>query len=304
MGIYTPPLTALKEKHLKQRVEASLDTKKFCEKIDKIPTTNGARVVFFDSELNSVILRDFVPFCQSHPPTLILREAPKQINPQQFAAKLKTDEQDSKGVGELVSLTLNCSGAVLSWIVVFGVSTTIPISNVGGAAVVYLGYTAATASSAQCVNSAYRIYNEAFDPAMNDFLDSQEWYSAAGTALDTLSLLGVGASSVTVTKSLGQIGKSTGKTSQQVLKGLTRQERKRLTQDIIRLNHPGISKQAMKTLIGSGKYPTRFSQNRINQTIKHQLKDALSASIAVTGSLWSGNLGNIALGIYEQTINL
>src|SRR5690606_37109506 len=103
MGIYTPPLTALKEKQLKQRVEASLDTKKFCEKIDKIPATNGARVVFFDSELNSVILRDFVPNCQPNPPVIILREKPNSITANEFKGKLQHDQPDSKVVAETVN---------------------------------------------------------------------------------------------------------------------------------------------------------------------------------------------------------
>lgn len=298
------PLATQQEKALTQRVEANINLNKFFKEIDKIPLTHGARVVYFDAQLNSVMLRDFVPFCQSNPPTVILREKPKTISTKEFAAQLKTNERDSKLVGELISLSLNCSAAVLSWLVIIGASISIPFTHVGGAAVVYLGYTAATASSLQCANSGYRTYNEIKDPAMNDFLDSQEWYSAAESALDTLSMLGAGASSVTVTKSLGQLSKSTGKSAGQVLKGLTRQERKRLTQDIIKLNHPGISKQTMKTLIGSGKYPKRYTQHQINHTVKLQLKEALSASITFTGSLIGGNLGDIAMGIYEQTINL
>lgn len=303
--------TALKEKQLRQRIEASLNIKKFCDSIDKIPGTNGARVLYLDAHLNSVILRDFVPFCQSHPPTVILREKPKSISTQEFAAKLKSDERESKIVGESIALVTNCSAAVISWLVVAGSSATIPISNVGGVAVAYIGYTAAIASGGQCINSIARVALEVASPNQKDWLDSQEWYSAAENALDVLSLLGAGASSLTITKSLGQLSKSTGKSARQVLEGLTRHERKRLTQDIIKLNHPGISKKAMKTLIAAGKYPTRYSQQQINSTVRHQFKEALSASITVGGSLNGGvlgdgarGLGDIAIGIYEQTIEL
>lgn len=240
-----------------------------------------------------------------------MREKPKSISTHEFAAKLKSDERESKIIGESIALVTNCGAAVISWIVVAGSSATIPISNVGGAAVAYIGYTAAVASGAQCINSIARVGLEIGNPHQKDWLDSQEWYSAAEDALDVLSLLGVGASSVTITKSLGQLSKSTGKSARKVLEGLTRQERKRLTQDIVRLNHPGISKKTMKTLIAAGKYPTRYSQQQINSTIRHQFKDALGASITIAGSLNGGALGNgarglgdTAIGIYEQTIEL
>lgn len=293
-----------KEKDLKRRFETTINTDKFFNEIDKIPLSNGARVVYFDAQLNSVILRDFDRSCLRNPPTVILRERPKTISTKEFASQLKTNERDSQIVGELISLTLNCSAAVISWLVVVGASASIPLTNVGGAAVVYLGYTAASASTAQCINSGVRSYSALMAPEINDWLDSKEWYAAASDALDVLSLAGAGASSVVVTKSLTQLGKSTGKTTYQVLQGLTRLERKRLTQDLIKLKNPNISKKTMQTLIGSGKYPKRYSQQQINRAVALQFKDALSASITVTGSLYSGNLGDIAIGIYEQTVEL
>ncbi len=304
MATLFSPLATQQEKALKQRVEANINLNKFFKEIDKIPLTHGARVVYFDAQLNSVMLRDFVPFCQSNPPTVILREKPKTISTKEFAAQLKTNERDSQLVGELLSLTMNCSAAVLSWFIIAGGIVSLPLSNVGGAAVVYLGYTAAAASAGQCVNSTVRVAMEVAAPEVKDWLDSNEWYVAVSDALDVLSLAGASVSSVIVKKSLAQISKSTGKSARQALQGLSRQERKRLTQDIIKLNNPGISKKTMQKLIGGGKYPKRYSQHQINYTIAHQFKNALSASITVTGSLYSGVLGDIAIGIYQQTLEL
>ncbi len=293
-----------KEKALKKRVEAAINVDKFLNEIDKIPLSNGARVVYFDAQLNSVILRDFDRSCLRNPPTVILREKPKTISTKEFASQLKTNERDSQIVGELISLTLNCSAAVISWVVVVGASASIPLTNVGGAAVVYLGYTAAAASAGQCFNSAVRVGMEIAAPEQKDWLDSNEWYTAASNALDVISVAGAGGSSVVIRKSLSQLTRSTGKTTRQVLEGLTRDERKRLTQDVIKLNNPNISKKTMKALIGSGKYPKRYSQQQINYTIAQHFKEALGASITVTGSLYNGILGDIAIGIYEQTIDL
>ena len=304
-AIFPPsPLKRLQEERIRKNVESCIDLKKFFTKIDKIPLSNGARVIYFDAQLNSVMLRDFLPDCQTNPPVVILREKPKAISIHEFASKLKTNERDSQLVGELISLTMNCGAAVISWLIISGAAATIPLTNVGGAAVVYLGYTAAAASAGQCFNSAVRVSMEIGIPAQKDWLDSHEWYTAASDALDILSLAGAGSSSLVITKSLAQVSKSSGKTSRQALQGLTRQERKRLTQDVIKLNNPNISKKTMESLIGSGKYPKRYSQQQINHTIAHQFKDALNASITVTGSFYSGVLGDIAIGIYEQTLGL
>lgn len=134
-------------------------------------------------------------------------------------------------------------------------------------------------------------------------MDSSEWYTNTALAVDALSLVGVGASGVVLAKTLKATRAATPKATKEVLKGLTRAERKRLTQEIIRLNHPGVSAQVMKTLIGAGKYPKRFSQGQISQALALRVKEAIGASLSLIGSAGSGSARTLAVGVYEATIN-
>ncbi|MCV5647535.1 hypothetical protein OFN55_32935, partial [Escherichia coli] len=77
-------------------------------------------------------------------------------------------------------------------------------------------------------------------------------------------------------------------------------ERTRLTKEIIRKNLPSISNKARKQLMLSGEIPKRYSQATISASISHQLLDAIGGSISIVGSGYSGELRNLAIGIYEE----
>lgn len=123
------------------------------------------------------------------------------------------------------------------------------------------------------------------------------------TALDVLSLAGVAVSGVALSKTLAAVRAASTKSTGDVLKGLSRAERKRLTQEIIKLNHPGISSRVMKNLIGAGKYPKRYSQGMISQALALKVKEAIGASLSLIGSASSGSIKALAVGIYEKTID-
>lgn len=90
----------------------------------------------------------------------------------------------------------------------------------------------------------------------------------------------------------------------EVLKGMTRAERKRLTQEIIKLNHPGVSGKVMKALIAGGKYPKRYTQGQISQALTLKVQEAVGASISFIGSASSGVVKSVAVGVYERTVDL
>lgn len=254
--------------------------------------------------MTSVELRDFAPGCHEFPVTLFLREAPDSLNPAQYVATLKNDGRESRLVGEVIGATLSCGAAVLSWVVVIGSTTAIPLSGGASAAVTYLGYAAAMASGVQCLNGLARSPIEAFSPTTIDWLDSQEWYTNTALAVDAISLAGAGASAVAIGKTLTLLKATTGQSTARALKGLSRTDRKRLTQEIIRLNHPNVSSKVMKSLISAGKYPRRYTQGQISEALALKLKDAVGASLSFTGSALSGSVKALAVGIYEKTIDL
>ena len=94
---------------------------------------------------------------------------------------------------------------------------------------------------------------------------------------------------------------STTKSYAEILKGLNRTERKRLTEEVIRLKVPGISNKLLKKYVKSGKFDKRYSKLSIKKTYLDQLKDTIGAGIAISGSTMSGNIHGIAVGIWEKS---
>ena len=166
-----------------------------------------------------------------------------------------------------------------------------------------LGWGAAVAASGQCANSFVRIASEAGDPGLNDWLDREQWYIATAYALDTISVFGAAAATGTTLKMALALRKSTGKSMLQILKGLSRQERKHLAEELVRAENPGISNSKVKALVRTGVYPKRFRPKTISDAVVRQLKDALGAGLGFTGSATGGVVrqgGAYAVGLVES----
>jgi len=73
-----------------------------------------------------------------------------------------------------------------------------------------------------------------------------------------------------------------------VLKGLSRQQRKNLTEEVIRANTPGVSNKTLKALVAAGKYPKRFGKVELSNTVRMQLRDAVGAGLSFAGSATGG----------------
>ena len=284
----------------RQRIESEINVPRLFAAIDADPAIVGAGVVYIDANFNVVTLREFQPICSIAPKRVILREAQKYIAPTQFAQQVQDNPRESRLVGEAVNTTLSCAGAVIGWIVVLSGSVAVPFSAGASSVVVALGYTAATASSLQCFASGYRTVNEVRNPAKNDQLDSEEWYQYTMIALDAASLVGVGASSLATLKSVRLNKATTGKSVREVLRGLNRQERAKLTKELLSINDPRLSSKMIKLKQLSGELPKRFTPTEVKHATVTQIKDALGAVIGFTGSAVSGNVRTIAVGLYEE----
>lgn len=213
-----------------------------------------------------------------------------------YAKELKSSNRESKLASELIGASLSCASAVLGWVVVVGSVGAVPISGGTSAAVTYLGYGAAVASTLQCMVGIGRSGAEHFSPDNLEELDSQAWYLNTSKSLDYISLVGVGASGTATIKAISNLQNSLN----EVLKGLNRQERVRLTKEISKQNIPNLSSKAYKQLVRSGNVKRRYSSQEISNAVRLQLKDAIGATISFVGSATSGNVGAIAVGIYEE----
>lgn len=221
-------------------------------KIDRISGLTNTRVLYFDGA-HMIEVRPHPPICQKNYLTVVIRPIKQQEKTNITNPSREVQKRDSRFWSELLSTSLSCGAAALSWVAVGGSGAAVPISGGASSVITVLSYTAATASTAQCINSGYRLFNESSlgNPETNVRLDSQDWYVHTMTALDTVSVLGATAAAGATLKMTLQLSKS-GTPVKEVLKGLSRQQRKSLTADIIRAQNPGISNKALKALVAAG----------------------------------------------------
>ncbi|RQO59069.1 NAD synthetase [Pseudomonas sp. KBW05] len=284
----------------RQWVESSIDLRKLFAAIDADPAIVGAGVVYLDGQLRAIVLREFQPICSVVPKKVILREAPSYVGRVEFARRLANEPREADVTFEAVNAGFACASAVISWFVILGGAALSPFTFGATGVVAAIGYSSAIASSVQCVIGARRTYNEMTDPARNDALDSEQWYQAVTAGLDAASLLGAGNAAMSTVRFVSMLKKTTGRNTHQVLKGLNRQERSKLTRELLSINHPEISRKMIRLRQAAGELPKRYTVAEIKRGTIVQVVDALGAISSITGSVRSGNMRTIAVGLYEE----
>ncbi|MGC5699840.1 NAD synthetase [Pseudomonas sp. NFXW11] len=288
----------------RQRIESELNLPRLFAAIDADPAIVGAGVVYIDAEFNVVTLREFKPICSITPKRLILRETKKYITPQQYIEEVKKNPRESRLTSEAMNATLSCGAAVLGWLVVFSGSIAVPFTGGASVFMVGLGVAAATAGTAQCGIGGARVLNEIHNPQANDEMDDAEWYTTVSPILDGISLVGVGGSALTTVKLLkANKASGVGKSWYQLLRGLNRQERAKLTRELLTLRDPSLTPKLLKLQQRAGGLPKRYASTEIRHATLTQIKDAVGAGMSVWGSYRAGNLKeakNLAVGLYEE----
>ncbi|TFY84451.1 NAD synthetase [Pseudomonas kairouanensis] len=284
----------------RQRVESSIDLRRLFAAIDADPALIGAGVVYIDADFNVVTLREFQPVCRVQPIKVVLREAPRAVGAVEFHRMLEHEPRESEWVAEAINTTVACAGAILSWVVVTSGVALMPFTAGTSAVISFIGKAAAVASTVQCIAGALRTGSEAAFPELNDYLDNEAWYQAATAVLDGISLLGVATSALVTMKVITLTTKASGKTTLQVLKGLTRQERTRLNNELLKIRDPRLTPKLLKLEKASGNVTKRISATRMQQATAVHILDVAAASLSFTSSTVSGNTRTLALGIYEE----
>lgn len=284
----------------RDRIESAMDLNKLFRVIDADPAIVGAGVVFIDSDFNVVTLREFQPICSVAVKRVILRESPRHMGVQEFVRALETNPRESQLVREAISTTIACTGAVLSWIVVISGSALVPFTAGSSGVLISLGLASALAGSVQCVVGLGRVVYESVDPDVIDAVDSNEWYETIMRVLDVITLAGASVS-IAGTRILKKVMmKTTGKPIRLAVKGLTRQERYQLTTELLTIRHPNLSGKMIQLERIARRLPKRFNPVEVKHSLHVQIKDAWAGRLGVAGSLISGNLNTIAVGVYEE----
>lgn len=287
----------------RERVESSIDLRRLFAVIDADPAIAGAGVVYLDAQLWPVTLREFQPICSVLPKRVILREMPRSMARLDFVRALEEEPRESRLVFEAINTSLSCGAAVLGWIVVLSGSVAIPFTAGVSSFVVAAGVSAAIASSAQCVIGSIRTFNEHYRPGKNDQMDDADWYNTVTPILDGVSMIGVGTSTLTTVRLLKAARQSLGKSWFELLRGLSRQERKKLTNELLALRDPSLTAKVLKLKQRAGVIPKSYSAGQIRHATFTQLKDVLGGILGVAGSYQNGHVGNaatIVIGVYEE----
>lgn len=284
------------EQQLRRRLALTLDQEKIFAAIDDDPALIGAAVVFIDAHGNSVRLREFEAICHNDPIRVVLREPPQTMSAPEFVSEVKSSPRESRIVLEATGAALSCSAAVLAWVVVVTAGGAVAFSGGASGVLTVMAYSAAIASSAQCINGVVRTGMEVKAPQVNDSLDSNEWYRNATIAVDLISLGGASAAGLMTVRGI-KILNAQGIPTERALNGLTRAERKRLSREIVRSNYPGISNRMLKYFERTGQVDRRLSNAIIRNTTIRQIKDAVGAGLAFSGSAIGGNIRAIAVAV-------
>ncbi|MBV4451111.1 MULTISPECIES: NAD synthetase [Pseudomonas] len=288
----------------RQRLTSLLNLPKLYRTIDADPALVGAGVVHIGSDYQMTVLREFVPLCSIKPKRVILREVTgPMMAADDYAQWVANSPRESHLWREAAGMALACSGAVIGIIVAKAGIASAPLSAGSSLAVTYIAYTAAAASALQCGNGLWRTYKELTDPAENDYYDSLGWYQAMSAALDGISLVGAGSSTFMTVKTVMTTKNTTGRTLTDILRRMSRQERAKLTNEVLRLQNSRHPREMIRLKQLAGTLPKRFSNVQLRQDLLIQLADQVGAALAVTGSGLSGNINSVVIGIYEEFVS-
>lgn len=283
-------------------LQASPQIQELYLKLDADSALAGAGVVYVDHEFLPMRLREASQMCRKNPIHIIIHEIPPHENRDGYPKKLVDNPRESRLVGEAVGTVMSCGAAFLGWLVIAGSVGVTPVTGGASGAITVLTWGAALASSAQCANGLIRSGSELVDDGItSDILDSQQWYQETTKALDVISLAGAASSALAAFKAYQLAKTASSRGVLDILKGMTRAERKRMTEEIVRINHPGISNGVLKAMIRSGEVPKRFSNHTINHGLMLHVKDAIGATLSFSGSAFSGTVKDFVIGVYEES---
>jgi hypothetical protein len=262
----------------------SLDFAEFLRMLDRTQELRGIRVVFYDGYKMHVVRRG-QPLCGRGVRAVVIKP---DIGETTLWSSELAAAHEGRVYAELLNVGLGCGGAIVAWSVIGGAAGAVPLTGGTSLIVEKMAFPAAIVGSLSCINSGVRLYNEVRHPERNDILDQHFWYQGAVAFMDAVGLFGATTAASATVKMVLHLRNTTGKTMLQVLKGLNRQQRKRLAEESVRLANPGISNQALKMFVNAGTFPKRYSTVQVSHTVKQQLKDAFGAACGYTGSAYDG----------------
>ena len=207
---------------------------------------------------------------------------------------------------EYLGATFACGAMVASgWAI--GIETlSTPLTGGASAALIYITAPALAASATQCGLSLGRIFNAHFDPDANRILDSSAWYEVTSDVLEGLQFIDIAHSGYETAKLCIALRRSSGRPFKEILKGLKREERKRLAEEMARLT----SKENIATrkrflqLVEQGKFSKIYSRKQVHGMLWDNLKTSIASAITLGGSAMPPELASSSGLVNKYIIHL
>jgi hypothetical protein len=282
------------------KIEAnqSLDFTLFLAELDKSERLRGIRVVYWDG-FQMFVIREGPPLCGRDRRCVMVKP---DIGETTLLNMEIAERRESKFYQELTNVGVGCGTAIAGWAMTAAFGAATPLTGGSSLFVAQMSAVAGYAGAISCANSGMRLASEAWAPEWNDWLDQSWIYTGVTNALDAIGLMGGVVATATTIKLVLHLSRTTSKSMFQILKGLSRQQRKTLMEELIRANNPGISNAMMKAIMRTGKIPKRFTPLQIEHSVKKQLGEALSALLGFGGSAYDGLVNKAASGNFVENI--
>ena len=281
----------------RMRVEQLIDLPRLFAVIDADPALIGAGVVYIDAQYNIVNLRRFQAVCSVVPKRVVIHEVRRAVTPQQYADQVLNDPRESRVLTEVANAGLACAGAALGVVllVVGGGIVTLPVGI--ATLIAFLGSAGVSAAVMQCGIGGVRVLGEVVDPQAIDALDNREWYQLVIQLLDAISLLAVVGGSYSMIRYLQVRKNVTGSSWLELLKPLSRQQRKSLHDEVLRIKHPSLTNKQLKLARRRGARKKRLTAEEVNRATVTLIGDALANMASVAGS---SRVQSIAVTLIES----
>ncbi|HEX4504035.1 MAG TPA: hypothetical protein VH187_23190 [Scandinavium sp.] len=272
------------------KTNAEIDFQKLADALDCQRGFYGVGIIY-DDGIQSYLVRpaNYSAFSRFSQVTHITVTKVPVITRENISDRVtKTITSPSLAV-EIGSTLLSCGACALTAAVGIFITGTVPFTAGMSAPLAILAGAGSVATLMQCVNGLWRLYDiEANDARNVNWIDSQDWYLATSTALDLISLASIAGPLKEAVMTYRVMKSVSSMKVTDWLKKYSRMERARLTEGIIKHLNPGISNKVMKTMIRAGKYPTRFPTDSLRGELAKQLVNAITSTMALSGSAISG----------------
>ena len=258
---------------------ADIDFKKLAEQLDCMRNFYNVGIIFDDGRQRWLVRpsRRKVPEIKQH-------SAEKAVVAALTAPSLAT---------EITSTGFACGAMIVTLVMAFGAGAAVPMTAGGSGVIAAISLSGALATGAQCMIGAGRLLAINNDHGSDvAWLDSQDWYIATSTVLDVISLAAAGTALKGTLETYKLMKAASSSKVITWFQSLSRAERKRITEEIIKAQNPGISSSGVKAAIRAGVYPKRFPSESLQKSLQRELVNAVTNASAFVGSSLTGTIRN------------